>query len=267
MRFLLLLPLALGVGYLLLAGWVTLMQGRMIYPSAGEGGPGQRAADVLGYGTIPAEGAPRAFIAGAEDSVRATVVVFHGNGGTALDRTYFVDALGARAIRVVLAEYPGYGGRPETPSEAVLAADAAGTLRAVRERFGGPVVVWGESLGAGVAAAAVAKAPGAVDGVVLLTPWDSLVETARMSFGWLPVGLLLRDHYDSVANLAAFDGPVAVVVAERDEVIPAARGLALFEALDGRKRLWTFPDAGHNSWPVAPGAAWWDEVLAFTLPG
>jgi pimeloyl-ACP methyl ester carboxylesterase len=81
------------------------------------------------------------------------------------------------------------------------------------------------------------------------------------------VRLLLRDRYESVVNLSGFEGPVAVLVAEHDEVIPAERGLALFEALDTPKRLWTFEGAGHNSWPSDPGEAWWGEVLAFVLPG
>ncbi|MEM6327183.1 MAG: alpha/beta hydrolase, partial [Bacteroidota bacterium] len=164
-----------------------------------------------------------------------------------------------------LAEYPGYGGRPGSPTEAVLVEDAVRTLRTVAEAYPGPLVVWGESLGAGVAAAAVAEAGDLVDGVVLLTPWDSLVETAQRAYPWLPVRWLLRDRYDSVANLSAFDGPVAVAVAEADRVLPAERGLALFEALDEPKRLWTFEGAGHNSWPTDPAEAWWDEVLAFVL--
>lgn len=267
MRFALLLLLVPVLGYALITGWMALMQGRMIYPSAGAPGADVGAAEARGWAPLSGDGAPRAYAAAPADSARATVVVFHGNGGVALDRAYYADALGMRGLRVVLAEYPGYGGRPGTPSEALLASDGAETIRQVRARYGSPVLVWGESLGAGVAAAAVAQAPEAVGGVVLLTPWDSLLETAKASVGWLPVGLLLRDRYDSVANLAAFGGPVAVVVAGRDEVIPPARGLALYERLRAPKRLWTFPEAGHNTWPVGPREAWWDEVLAFTLPG
>lgn len=255
-------------GYVLIVGVIAAMQGRMIYPSAGQGpAPTAGDLDAIGARPLPGVAAQAAFVVEAQGAAWGTAVVFHGNGGTALDRSYYVRALGARGLRVVLAEYPGYGGRPGSPSEAALVKDGAATVRAVREQFDGPVIVWGESLGAGVAAAVVAQIPdGAVDAVVLVTPWDSLVETARASFGWLPVGLLLRDRYDSVANLSGFEGPVAVAVAERDQVIATERGVALFDALGAPKRLWTFAGAGHNTWPTEQGAAWWDEVIAFTRP-
>ena len=78
---------------------------------------------------------------------------------------------------------------------------------------------------------------------------------------------LLRDRYDTVGNLSDFEGRVAVLVAEEDEVIPPRFGLALAERLGLGARLWTFPGAGHNSWPSGAGALWWDEVVAYTLSG
>ena len=266
MRTLAWFALVLAVGYAAVAAAVALSQGRLIYPSAGRtAAPSAAAVAARGLEAVPADGAPRAFVAEPPGEARATAVVFHGNAGTALDRGYYVRALSARGVRVVLAEYPGYGGRPGAPSEAALVADGAGTVRWAARRYPGPLVVWGESLGAGVAAAVAARVPALVDGVVLLTPWDSLLARARQSYGWLPVGLLLRDRYDSAAHLRGSDRPVAVVVAERDAVIPPERAHALFDALEGPKRLWTFPGAGHNSWPADPGAGWWDEVLSFAL--
>ena len=84
---------------------------------------------------------------------KGIVVVFHGNGAPAVFRTCYIAALEARGYRVVLAEYPGYGGRPGELSEKSLVADARRTaLRAVQD-FGGPLYVWGESMGCGVASA------------------------------------------------------------------------------------------------------------------
>jgi hypothetical protein len=56
---------------------------------------------------------------------------------------------------------------------------------------------------------------------------------------------------------------VAVAVAENDEVIPVQLGLKLYAALTNEKRLWTFKDAGHNSWTDRAGTAWWREVMGF----
>ncbi|MEM6327758.1 MAG: alpha/beta hydrolase, partial [Bacteroidota bacterium] len=147
MRTLVSVLAALAVGYALLAGLLTLMQGRILYPSAGQGSaPDASTLAALGYtalpASVPATAPPWALMA-SPDSARGTVVVFHGNAGSALDRGYYVRALRPRGLRVVLAEYPGYGGRPGSPTEAVLVEDAVRTLRTVAEAYPGPLVVWG----------------------------------------------------------------------------------------------------------------------------
>ena len=262
--------------YLGLVLVLFLAQRRLLYPSSGRSPwPAEGAIQSAGLAAWPREApreAPRALVAqgasGAADPARGTVVVFHGNGGNAADRAYYAEALVPLGFAVVLAEYPGYGDRPGSPSEAAYVADARETIRLAHEAFGGPLLVWGESLGAGVAAQAAPEAGVPVAAVVMLTPWDRLGAVAQEAFPFVPARLVLRDRYDSVAGLSAYGGPVAVLVAERDEVIPSARGLALYEALRGPKRLWTFPGAGHNSWPLAPEEAWWREVTDWALaPG
>jgi len=254
------------VAYVAILVLMAVMQDRLLYPSAGVAQPllPQNELAKVGLSAWPQDN-PIALLA-SSDSARATVVVFHGNGGTALQRGYYVDALRSRGLRVVLAEYPAYGWRSGDVSEGELVADARRTIERVDAEFGGPLIVWGESLGAGVAAAAVRQLDVPVEAVILLTPWDTLPSTASAAYPWIPVRWLLRDRYDSLANLSGFDGRVAVLVAENDQVIPPARGLALYEGLTVEKRLWTFPGAGHNSWPSNPSAAWWDEVFAFALP-
>ena len=244
-----------------------LFQNRLLYPSAGVD-PAPTPGELAAAGLAPWRGHEGALLADL-DSARATVVVFHGNGGTAAGRGYYADALRARGLRVVLAEYPGYGGRAGEVSETSYVADARETIRKAHAAFGGPIVVWGESLGAGVAAAAVRQLDVPVEAVVVLTPWEALPNVARGAYPWVPVRPLLRDRYDSAENLGGFGGRIAVLVAEEDQVIPAPHGLALHrqlaEAAPERVRLWTFPGAGHNTWPATPRTGWWDEVVAFAL--
>lgn len=197
-------------------------------------------------------------------AARGTLVFFHGNAGHAGHRGWVAEALADAGLRVILAEYPGYGPRPGQPAEVVLVRDAAETLARVREQFPGPVLVAGESLGAGVAAAVAEKYPGELSGLLLITPWDSLKQVAHHHYPWAPVDLLLRDRYDSVANLAGFRGPVAVVIAARDSIVPASLGQALFASLPGPKRLWTIP-ADHNDWMMRVDGKWWAAVTAFLL--
>jgi len=79
----------------------------------------------------------------------------------------------------------------------------------------------------------------------------------------LPVRWLLRDRFDSVRHLADVTVPVAVIIAERDRVIPPAHAHRLYASLAGPKREWVLPGVGHNDWPPAPQHPWWAEVMSF----
>ncbi len=180
--------------------------------------------------------------------------------------TTYAAALAPLGLRVILAEYPGYGPRDGALGEASLVADAAATIALAHQRYGAPLLVIGESLGAGVAAAAAARQREAVAALMLITPWDRLEHIASFHYPWLPVKWLLRDRYDSAAHLAGFGRPVLVVVAERDDIVPARFGQALYQGLDGPKQLRLLPQAGHNDWLAHIDAAWWAQALDFLLP-
>jgi uncharacterized protein len=202
----------------------------------------------------------------APERARAAAVVFHGNAGAALDRHYYIPALEPLGCRVVLAEYPGYGARPGSPSERTFVEDGIETLGLAFEEFGAPLFLIGESLGCGVAASLVGSGqPPPLAGVVLITPWDNLPDLAQSLYWFLPARLLVRDRYDSAANLRDFRGRVAVALAERDEVIPPRHTMRLYESLPEPKRLWTFPEARHNTWPSHPDASWWSELFEYLL--
>lgn len=209
----------------------------------------------------------RGLVAEPAEPARATAIVFHGNAGHAGHRAFYAAALLPLGLRVILAEYPGYGPRDGTPGEAVFAADAAQTLALAQRAYGGPLIVIGESLGAAVAAAAAARQAEHVSGLVLITPWHRLEQVASHHYPWLPVRWLLNDRYDTVAELAMFRAPVLVAVAEHDHIVPPQFGAALHAALPGpKKRLLTIAAAGHNDWPDRVDATWWRDTLAFLLP-
>jgi uncharacterized protein len=256
------LPLVLG---LLLVGVPAVFQDRQIYfpdnPSLAV-----VLADARRHGLAPwpAEDEYRGLLREAEGPARATLLLFHGNAGHAGHRGWYAQMLNRQGVRVVLAEYPGYGPRAGKLGEASFVADAAETLALVRRHFPGPFILAGESLGAAVAAAVAKNAD--ADALLLITPWDNLKSIAGHHYPWLPVGWLLRDRYDSVDNLAGYRGRVAVVVAEEDSIVPAKFGRALFATLSEPKRLWTIPAADHNDWPMRVDYDWWAEVMVFLLP-
>jgi pimeloyl-ACP methyl ester carboxylesterase len=197
-----------------------------------------------------------------------TVLVFHGNAGGAQEREFYAETFQKFGWRVVLAEFPGYGARPGKLGEASFREDGRATARLVRQRYPGKLIILGESLGSGVAAAVAADAEVKADAVVLATPWDSLESVAAHHYPWLPVRLFLRDRYDSVAYLKSYAGPVTVLMAEDDEIMPAASTLALYDGLPRaeKKRLIRVPYCGHNEWFWQVTDAQWREILAAAAP-
>ncbi|MEX1119787.1 MAG: alpha/beta hydrolase [Terrimicrobiaceae bacterium] len=187
-----------------------------------------------------------------------SLLVLHGNAGNALHRAYYHQySRQAGKWKTYLLEYPGYGARAGQPTEESLTLsglEAVDVLSALPDR---KIWMLGESLGSGVAAAVAARRKERVSGLILVTPFDSLVNAARNHYPWLPVSALMRTRFESDKHLAAYPGPAAFVVAEKDSVVPAALGKKLYNEYPGRKQLWVAPGSGHDvsaflatDWPL-----------------
>ncbi|MGZ5000775.1 MAG: alpha/beta hydrolase, partial [Methylomonas sp.] len=146
--------------------------------------------------------------------------------------------------------------------EALIEDGIAAAKMAVSE-FKGPLILCGESLGSGVVAGIVASHQLPVKGLLLITPFDSMAKVAQHHYWYFLARWLLLDKYDNIPRLRGFHGPVAVVLAEQDEIIPNQRTMALFEASPEPKKLWRFADAGHNSLPLESWQPWWQEAMRF----
>ena len=193
---------------------------------------------------------------------KARLLVFHGNAGCALDRTYYMEAFGA-AWEVCILEYPGYGSRDGSPGKNAFIAAGRAAVESLIETDKRPIFLLGESVGSGAAAALAGAMPDEIAGAVMMIPFARLAEVAKAKFPWLPVSLLLRDNYDNVAALSAFRKPVVFVIAENDEVVGAAQGRKLHDAFQGPKKLIVLPGATHNDFPTEPSAGWFREASDF----
>ena len=251
---------------LLLLGSIAMFQNSLIYfPENPPLASVLSAASRHDLKAWPGEGDYRGLLREPVGPARGTVVLFHGNAGHAGHRDWYADELTRHGLRVILAEYPGYGSRSGKLGEAAMVADAAETLALARRTFSGPLLLVGESLGAGVAAALANSED--VTAVLLITPWDRIESIAQHHYPWLPVGSLLRDRYDSVENLSGYHGRIALVIAGNDSIVPAKFGQRLFDHLSAPKRLWIVPAADHNDWMSRVDGAWWQAVIDFLIDG
>lgn len=194
---------------------------------------------------------------------KGTVLIFHGNAGSAPGRSFYIEALEKLGYQVILAEYPGYGSRPGRPSEQVLIEDALKTTRLTLEQFGKPLFLWGESLGGGVVSGIIRSAKFDIQGVVLTTPFDSLANIAQHHYPFLLGKLLTLDKFNNTDSLKNYTGNIAILMAMQDEIIPNKYTLKLYNTFSGRKKIWEFLGAGHNSIPISPNLPWWTEVMLF----
>ncbi len=249
---------------ILMAFLYSIQNSLMFFPERFSYEEAQQLAKQRGLKPWP-EDTPsyRGFTTANSVAKRATVIVLHGNAGEASDRTYFVQALEPLGYRVILHEYPGYGAREGKMDEQALVTDACRTVHIAKEQYPGPVFLFGESIGSGIASGVVAQCKFPVQGVALITPWDNLPDIAQHHYWFLPARWLVRDRYDNSENLQGFPGRVAVLYAQKDNIIPPEHAQRLYESLPGEKRLWVFEKAGHNSWPAWPDASWWKEVMQF----
>nr|CCP38685.1 Abhydrolase domain-containing protein 13 [Xanthomonas translucens pv. translucens DSM 18974] len=150
-----------------------------------------------------------------------------------------------------LLAYRGYGASDGTPNEAALIGDALALYDHVRAaQPQAEIAVLGRSLGSGVASQLAARRP--LARLVLVTPFDSLVAAAQAHYPWAPVRWLLRDRYDSASALRTYRGPLLVLRAGRDQVVPAASTQRLLDALPQAPTLVALPHAGHNDISADP---------------
>ncbi|MBW3539758.1 MAG: alpha/beta hydrolase [Planctomycetes bacterium] len=188
---------------------------------------------------------------------RPLVLFFHGNGGDrrgrADDARLFADA----GADVFLIDYRGYAENPGQPTETGLIADARAAWKyAVETRGVAPqrIIVYGESLGGGVAvplAAEVSRAGTPPGGLVLRSTFSSMVDAAAVHYPWLPVRLLLLDRYRSDLAITSVKCPVLMLHGTQDTIVPLALGRRLFalappESAGVPKRFIELPGAGHN---------------------
>ena len=144
---------------------------------------------------------------------------FHGNANGLARRASRFGYLARDGSGVLAMSYRGYGGSGGSPSEAALHADALLIYRHLAQRVSAQrIVIFGESLGSGVALNLARQVPSR--GVILDSPYLSVLRRAQASYPWLPVSLLLIDSFRSDRWIGAVDVPILIIHGSEDRVIP-----------------------------------------------
>ncbi len=183
---------------------------------------------------------------GKARSGQPTLLYFHGNGGSVAGRATLIAKYMMRGRGVMMMSYRGYGGSSGSPSERANVADARLAFDSLLADGVRPqdIILYGESLGTGIAVQLAGERN--VGGVILDSPYTSVVDRAAELYPFLPVGLILSDRYETSRHIAKLHAPLLIVHGEADEVIPVAMGRKLFALANEPKEIVTLPGAGHN---------------------
>lgn len=179
--------------------------------------------------------------------LKPTIIFFHGNAGHIGHRIFKIKGLVESGYGVLLAEYLGYGGNLGKPSEESFYRGARafmGWLTEHREPDLGKIIIYGESIGTGVAVQIASEF--SVAGLVLESPFSSMVDLAQLKYPIVPAALLLKDKYKSADKIAALNMPMLQIHGEKDRTIPIKLSRRLFENAQEPKTFVEIKDAGHN---------------------
>ncbi|MDX2307397.1 MAG: alpha/beta fold hydrolase [Hyphomicrobium sp.] len=190
-------------------------------------------SEILTWAARPAPGRP-------------TILYFHGNGGSFIDRAERIRKYTAKGYGMVMLTWRGFGGRTGRPSERANVSDAEDVYEALVAEGVKPesIVVYGESLGTGVAAQLAAKKP--VAALVLDAPYTSIVAMAERYYPYLPARWLMTDRYETMRYLSRITAPALVIHGEADEIIPTGMGREVARGIGDRATFVSIPGAGHT---------------------
>jgi pimeloyl-ACP methyl ester carboxylesterase len=251
------------VGYILIVMAFTLFQRQLLYvPEKLPLKSAEQAAAQIGF--LPwwnKSGQLIGWKSPASSAPIGSVMIAHGNAGWALNRAYMVEPIhDAALLDVYILEYPGYGARGGSPSEKSFLAAADEAFENLPKNL--PVYVVSESLGTGVAAHLAQKYPSEVAGLALFVPYDKLASVAQNHMPLFPAYFLLWDRFNPADWLKNYHGPIKIIIAGADEVIPPKLGQRLYDRYTGPKTLQVISGAHHND-TTLQSSKWWRDVFVF----
>lgn len=188
------------------------------------------------------------------------VVYYHGNAGSACDRSFIKDKLKEEGLSSLFVEYAGYSNDDRDPGRDLILKDAGNAVGFVEELGQKKVVLMGASLGSAVAAYhSTIQAP---DKIIFFAPFDSLESLARTHYPLLPVKALLRQNYDTAEWMRDYRGEVLIIHGEDDSIIPIKHAENLYDVIPSKeKKFMRIEGETHNTLLANPEA--WKGAFDF----
>ncbi len=186
----------------------------------------------------------------APEGDKPVIALFHGNASHMGISAWKVRSLMDQGYGALLPSYRGYAGNPGKPTEKGLYLDGHAFLSWLENEQKieqNRIIIYGESLGTGIAVELASADFGKVRAVILESPYTSFVDMARRQYFFVPfVSYLVRDRYNSLSKIGDVNAPLLIVSGKLDMVVPVSMGRKLFQAANDPKYMVEIPAAGHN---------------------
>ena len=158
-----------------------------------------------------------------------TLIFFHGNAGSLENRIHKLNHFRNMNINFLIIAWRGFSGNKGNPSEQGLYEDGKSAIdwlikKGVSEKN---LILYGESLGTGVATH-LAQERGFA-GIILETPFTSMVDAAKTFYPYIPVNLLLKDKFENYKKIKNINSPILIMHGEVDQLVPFSMGKKIYE--------------------------------------
>ena len=158
-----------------------------------------------------------------------TLIYFHGNAGSLENRIHKLNHFQDMNINFLIIAWRGFSGNHGKPSEEGLYIDGKSAINWVIEKGVDEknIILYGESLGTGVAAHLAQNSNYA--GIILETPFTSMIDAAKIFYPYIPVNLLLKDKFENYKKVKNINIPILVMHGEEDQIVPFSMGKKIYE--------------------------------------
>ena len=164
-----------------------------------------------------------------------TLIFFHGNAGSLENRIHKLNHFRDMNINFLIIAWRGFSGNNGNPSEQGLYEDGKSAIdwlikKGVSEKN---LILYGESLGTGVATHLAQNKNFA--GVILETPFTSMIDAAKKFYPYIPVKLLLKDKFENYKKIKNINLPILIMHGEVDQLVPFSMGKKIYETANEPK--------------------------------
>ncbi len=176
------------------------------------------------------------------------LIYFHGNSFNIGDRAYRIKKYINKNWSVLLVSWRGFGGNDGKPTEANLYKDGEAALKWISKNTNfskDQIVVYGESLGSGVAVELAVKYK--FLSVVLEAPFTSIPDIAKKRYKIYPTKYLVKDKFDNLSKINKLKSPLLIISGKKDEIVPHQHSLKLLKNANVKKKGVFIDEAIHNN--------------------